>query len=318
MTGLAKVLLQASIFFVLFTSATVKDVDPNQFLSNSIVNIPTEESETAELPKNINTSNIFGSDQFRNTIRNDENLKIQYIPVGNGEAILITANGYTMLLDGGENIYEKQFLSYLRNAHISKLDYLVITNPVDENIGVLDNVLKNIEVEKIYSPRINRDSEDFNNLLKVMSEKNKSFSLLNKFSQFDLGLGKLVVLHVNNDNPNNINSASIVLSLEYKGKKFIFASNLDEETEKYISWQKADILKVTSKGRNEKNAYNIAAAIKPDYAIVIKDNEGPSQKTIRDMEKVNTKILYSDKNKIIQITYDGNNLKQTSVPNTIH
>lgn len=318
MTGLAKVLLQASIFFVLFTSATVKDIDPNQFLSSSIVKIPTEESESAELPKNINTSNIFGSDHVRGTIRNDENLKIQYIPVGNGEAILVTANGYTMLLDGGENIYEKQFLSYLRNAHIFKLDYLVITNPVDENIGVLDSVLKNIEVEKIYSPRINRDSEDFKNLLKAMSEKKKSFSLLNRFSQFDLGLGKLVVLHVNNDNPDDLNSASIVLSLEYKGKKFVFASNLDEQTEKNIAWQKADILKVTSKGRNEKNAYNIAAVIKPDYAVIIKDNEGPSQKTIRDMEKVNTKMLYSDKNKIVQITYDGSNLKQTTVPNTIH
>ena len=36
------------------------------------------------------------------------------------------------------------------------------------------------------------------------------------------------------------------------------------------------------------------------------------------MEKVNTKMLYSDKNKIVQITYDGSNLKQTTVPNTIH
>lgn len=318
MTGLAKVLLQASIFFVIFTSATTKSVDPNQIFLNSIVKIPTEEGQSAELPKNINTSNIFGNNDWSSNIRNDEDLVIRYIPVGNGEAILITANGYTMLLDGGENLYERQFLSYLRNGNISKIDYLVITNPSDENIGVLDNVIKNIEIDKIYAPKINRNSIDFNNLLSAMNQKNKSFSLLNKFSQFDLGLGKLVVLHVNNDNPNNINSASIVLSLEYKGKKFIFASNLDEETEKYIAWQKADILKVTSKGRNEKNAYNIAAVIKPDYAIIIKDTEGPSQKTIRDMEKVNTKILYSDKNRIVQITFDGNNLKQTSVPNTIH
>ncbi len=313
MTGLGKIILEASIFFLIFASVSSKDVDPNKLFAQSIVNIPIEESRP-DLAPNINTGNILNPE---NNPRINEPLKIQYIPVGNGEAILITANGYTMLLDGGENAYEISFLQYLRNAHIEKLDYLIITNPSDENIGLLDNIIKNIEIDKIYIPKFKRDSVDYNNLLFAMNSKNKSFSILNKYNQFNFGKGKMTVLHIDNTNPTDINEASIVLSLEYENKNFVFASNINEATEKKINWQKADVIKITSKAKTA-SKYEILAHIKPTISVIIKDEEGPKESIINIIKKITSeKVLYSDKNKIVQITCKDGVIKDELVNNTI-
>lgn len=318
MMGLAKIILEASIFTILFVSASTKTIDPNTILSTSVVKIPTETHESAELPSNINTSNIFNSSDILNNRRNDEPLKIQYIPVGNGEAILISANGYTMLLDGGENIYEKNFLSYFRNAHISKLDYLIITNPQDENIGVLDGLIKTVEIDKIYAPKLSRSSQDYHNLLKAMENKNKTFLMAEKYKQFAFGDGFVTFLHVDNTGPDDIDDASIVINLEYKGKSFVFASNINEKTEESISWPEVDVLKVASKGKETANKYQFLAKVKPSIAVIIKDDEGHSTKVEENIKKLNGKVVFSDKNKIVQITFDGADLKQETVQNTIY
>lgn len=318
MMGLAKIILEASILVVLFASTSVKTIDPNTVFSSPTVKIPTETTaEATELPGNINTSNIFNDNDILST-RTNEALKIQYIPVGNGEAILITANGYTMLLDGGENLYEKQFLSYLRNAHINKLDYLIITSPVDENIGVLDGVIKNLEIDKIYTPKLTRDSTDYINLLSAMSMKNKSFLLAEKYKQFSFGDGFVTFLHVDNNNPDNIYNASIVINLEYKNKNFLFASNINKETEQNITWKKADVLKVASKGKSIASEYIFLAKVKPDIAVIIQDDEDYDPKIETNIKKLNGKVLFADKNKVVQITYDGTDLKEELVQNTIY
>lgn len=311
--GLTKIILEASIFVILFASSTIGTIDPNTILSSPIVDIPTETTENAELPSNIDTSNIFNPEG----IINNEPLKIQYIPVGNGEAILITAQGKTMLLDGGENTYEKQFLNYLRNSNISKIDYLIITNPVDQNIGVLDKVIKDFEVENIYSLVIDRNTPDYNNLLQAMSDKNKSFKIAKQYNQFAFADGLVTFLHVDN-NATNIDNASIVINLNYRGKDFLFASNINKETEQKISWQSADVLKIASKGKSIATEYIFLAKVKPKISIIIRDNEPYDEKIKINLKKLNSKLLFSDTNKIAEITYDGITLEDKLVQNTIY
>lgn len=317
MIGLAKIILEASILSILIASSTVKTIDPNAIFSSSIVNIPTESVQNTEMPTNVNISSIFNT----NSIINTNPLKIQYIPVGNGEAILITANGYTMLLDGGENTYEKEFLSYLRNAHISKIDHLVVTSLRDENLGLLDNLIKNVNVEKIYSPKVTSEylnSDDYNNILIEMEKKNKNFTTAKTGNTFTLGDANITFLHANNDMPEELDSASIVLKLDYKGKTFLFASNINKETEREIAWPKADVLKVASKGKKGTTEYNTIVKIKPEYAVIIKDDIGHDPKVEENIKKLNGKVLFSDINKIVQITYDGTNFNQEQVQNTIN
>ncbi len=317
MMGLAKIILEASIFSILIASTSVKTIDPNTIFSSSIVNIPIETTESAELPSNINMSGIFNSE----IIADSKPLKIQYIPVGNGESILITANGYTMLLDGGENAYEKEFLSYLRNAHINKIDYLIITSARDENLGLLDNLVKNMDIDKIYSPKFSSNylnSTDYNSLLTEMSKKNKSFTIAEQGNNFKFGDGDITFLYVNNNEPEELDSASVVLQLNYKEMKFLFASNINKEVERKIAWPRADVLKVATKGKGTVSEYTALAKIRPKYAIIIEDDIGHDPKVVENIEKFNTKILYANRNNIIEINYDGEEFKEEKVQNTIN
>lgn len=126
MVGLTKIIIELFLALSIFSTSALMKTD-----------LYIKEPESIPMMKNIdirerqssfNTSNIFKQNHDV-----DPTLKIQYIAVGNGESILIKASGRTMLIDGGENLYEDSFLEYLKEYRIEKIDYLVITSPVDTN-----------------------------------------------------------------------------------------------------------------------------------------------------------------------------------------
>jgi beta-lactamase superfamily II metal-dependent hydrolase len=78
-------------------------------------------------------------------------LRIHHIDVGQGDSTLIIApNGYTMLIDAGNNGKGKNVvLPYLRNLGISKLNYIVSSHYDADHIGGLDEVITGLGTANI-------------------------------------------------------------------------------------------------------------------------------------------------------------------------
>lgn len=83
-------------------------------------------------------------------------MKLTFINVGYGEAILIEHQGYNILIDGGGNLnfegfpYRIQTHEYLKNQKIEKLDLVISTHFHEDHICGLVPVVRNCKVSEYW------------------------------------------------------------------------------------------------------------------------------------------------------------------------
>lgn len=81
------------------------------------------------------------------------NYYVSYIDVGQGSSSFVKLpDGKTLLIDGGDIEYGETVGKFLKNHHVSTIDYLVATHADSDHIGGLNYVLENFEIKNIYRP----------------------------------------------------------------------------------------------------------------------------------------------------------------------
>lgn len=84
-------------------------------------------------------------------------MKIHFINVGYGEAILVERNGYAILIDGGTNRPEEydspgciRVTDYLKKLGIRQIDLVIVTHIHDDHIGGIPDVIRNFTVIQVW------------------------------------------------------------------------------------------------------------------------------------------------------------------------
>lgn len=84
-------------------------------------------------------------------------MQVHFINVGYGEAILVTGDDSTILIDGGTNRTEEyehpgciRTADYLKKIGISKIDLVIITHIHDDHIGGIPEVIRNFPVSQVW------------------------------------------------------------------------------------------------------------------------------------------------------------------------
>ena len=55
-------------------------------------------------------------------------MKVHYIDVGQGSAVLVQSGVHFMLIDGGDSDASSKVVSYLKRQKVKKLDYVVVSH----------------------------------------------------------------------------------------------------------------------------------------------------------------------------------------------
>lgn len=105
---------------------------------------------------NWNKPTTESESQRTTTVNEIKDLKITFIDVGQGDAILINfPDGTNMLVDAGESSAEDELDEYLTvDGNKIKLDYVVATHTDSDHIGSMDYVYENYEVGYSYRPYV--------------------------------------------------------------------------------------------------------------------------------------------------------------------
>ena len=272
------------------------------YISNETSNSTSEKNKiVSTIQENGTKTVVIGSGDANN----ENSLHVYYIDVGQADSILIVNQNHSALIDAGNNDDGENVVNFIKSKGINKLDYIIGTHPHEDHIGGLDDVINNIDADKIYLPKIQTNTKTYEDVLQAIQNKNKKISSFNKGDKFTIGNANLEVMTDSILDKNNLNLSSNIIRMEFNGTSFLFTGDAETENEKSIGWQQADILKVGHHGSTTSTSQNFLNQIKPKYAIISvgKDNDygHPNEKILERLEKVGTEIFRTDECGTIEV-----------------
>ena len=204
--------------------------------------------------------------------------EIYFVNVGQGDCILIRDGLTAVMLDTGGvtsfDIAEEVLIPFLRKERIYKIDCLIASHNDFDHIGAKDSLWSNY---------------------KVLDFKEGSDS-------FPLSVGEMTFENLNTYAWSDENDASLVLALDFMGKRWIFAGDASVATEKRILEDNpdlsCDVLKVGHHGSDTSTSEEWLDALKPSEAIIscgAKNKYGhPHEDIVNRLESRNITIRRTD------------------------
>lgn len=242
----------------------------------------------------------------------ENNLRVNYIDVGQGDAIFIELpNKESMLIDAGETYEADNVVNYIRKLGISKIDYIVGTHPHTDHIGGLEEVIATFDVSSIYMPKAISTTKTYEDLLAMISNKGlKVKAAKSGVVILDEDNLKVEFLAPSSDSYSELNNYSAVVKITYLDNSFLFMGDAEvlseDEIKKDVS---ADVIKVGHHGSDTSSSLSFVKRVNPDYAIIMV-GEGnsynhPNLSIINRYERVGAKVLRTDLDGNIVCVSDG-------------
>lgn len=207
----------------------------------------------------------------------EASLRVHFIDVGQGKAILVEAPEKNVLIDAGENNQGETVLRYLARQEIKKLDIAIGTHPHSDHIGGLDTVILAAPVDKVVLPvvsdKLSPTSPTYMDLLNAIASKDLKITPARPGDEYGLGGGAaLKILGPVRNDYASLNDFSIVSRLDYGSTSFLFTADATSVAEKDLldsgAKLRANALDVGHHGSRDSSSKAFLEAINPQIAVI--------------------------------------------------
>ena len=224
-------------------------------------------------------------------------LQVYFFDAGKADAILLTTENSTALIDAGEKGFGKTILTYLEEKDIQKIDYLIITHFDQDHVGGAAKVINNMTVKAVLQSNCPKDSEEYEKYVKALDNAGLEAKTVQETFAFTLdGVAYTVdpprQSRYSSDNSNN---SSLIVTVRNGENSFLFTG--DAQTERLAefldsSQDTCDVLKIPHHGKDEPLLGALIESTKPSYAVITSSDEEPeSAATVELLEQSGTKVL---------------------------
>lgn len=208
----------------------------------------------------------------------DELVKIDFLDVGQGSAILVEApNGNQVLIDGGPSDAVLAKIGEALPLGDRRIEMLILTHPDSDHLSGLVEVLKRYEVSQILESGIADSSAEYRAWNDLIAQKNipvifASVGQTVKVAD-DLAIKILYPLgKINGQAFKNTNATSLVGKIIYGENSVLFTGDAEEQTEQPLLMLgadlAADILVVGHHGSKNSTSASFLAAVAPQVAVI--------------------------------------------------
>ncbi len=266
-------------------------------------------------------NDYFNFSNNNETVMNDGkegNLEIHYIDVGQGDAALVRFNNKNMLIDSGPRESQDKILKYLDSLNIKTINIIIGSHPHEDHMGNMASIVKKYSIGSFYAPKAIATQYFFENLVKELNNKNLKITPVHSdmVISFDPKIEINVYWPEENEEYDNLNNYSIVMSLKYQNNSFLFTGDVESNCEKKIvengSDISCDVLKVAHHGSKTSSSKKFLDACNGKYAIIEcgVDNQysHPDKSIVNELTKRNYEIYRTDLDGNIFVKSDGNKI----------
>jgi competence protein ComEC len=206
--------------------------------------------------------------------QNSKDLKVMFLDVGQGDAILIQQGSRQMLIDGGRNgkaLMEK--LGKYVPFWDRQIEAIVATHPDADHIGGLVDVLKNYNVKAVIKTKAESESQTYQALAEAINKE--SADNIEAIKGIKVNFANNILAEViypsgpvetADSNASNDNSIAIILTSGEN--KFLLAGDLPSAQEETLNVGKIKYLKVSHHGSKYSTTDKFLDNLKPEEAVI--------------------------------------------------
>ena len=244
-----------------------------------------------------------------------EEVKLHFINVGEGEAILIQAENENILIDTGGLLSGYKLLDYLEKNKVKKIKYLIITHPHPDHLSGVFFILPKIQVWGVYdNGQLLNENDDLQRWYKQLVRSKENYRILKKGDSLKLNRINLNVLWPDQAKDSSYNENSLVIMLSYNNFNCLLTADIDNLIEAQLLKDKANlkanILKISHHGYRDATSKEFLAAVAPQTAIISAGSnsktETPSPNILDLLISQGIKIWRTDKDGDIEIVVQEN------------
>lgn len=210
---------------------------------------------------------------FFSIYKDNNKLKLYFLDIGQGDAILIrTPEGQNILIDGGE---DNRLLSEIAKAlpwWERQIDYLVITHYHADHMMGLPELLNKYKVKNILVTAHQPDDFLYNLWIDKLDEQDITSTIVYAGDKFIINDDLYWQILLADSNHEDYNENSVVIRLSYKGQGFLFTGDLGIEGEENLLALdmdiSADYLKVGHHGSRYSSSEAFLQAVEPKICII--------------------------------------------------
>ncbi|MBI2957330.1 MAG: DNA internalization-related competence protein ComEC/Rec2 [Chloroflexi bacterium] len=211
-----------------------------------------------------------------------DRLRVSFLDVGNGDAILVSSpGGRHLLIDGGPDARTlRQLLGAEMPFWARDLDLVVLTRPRADHLTGLLGIVDSYRVGQVIEPDLTRDSSTFREWGKKVAGRGIPIRHAVAGQKVDLGRGaSLQVVHAGGSSSRQVDQGALVLRLEWGETSFLLASDAGKDIERELlatrSAVVATVLKVAAHGSPASSSPEFLATVRPAIAVVSVGRNSP-------------------------------------------
>lgn len=271
---------------------------------------------------------------------NDE-LRIDFLDVGQGDGICIEKGDTDILIDGGssssQNVGKYVLQPYFQSYGLSDIDCAVLTHDDIDHCSGMIELLENmpeggVSIRKLLLPDVadSLKGDHYRMLEKLAAEKGVAIEYISRGDRLTLGREEGVTIEclypAQDVRTENANEASLVLFLRYDNFSALLTGDLEKEGEEQcLEWMKGDdlreelpsgeltVLKVGHHGSKNATREEFLDYLDPKAAVISCGRHNlyghPSQETLERLKDAGCAVYRTDEHGMIRVTTDGSSCR---------
>ena len=252
----------------------------------------------------------------------ESELVVNFLDVGQGDAILIQAPKGEVLIDGGPGRQVLEELGEEMPFFDRKIELVIMTHPDADHINGLVEVLKNYQVDEVMETGVANNNKGYQEWQKLIEEKKIKDTIVKKGDKIDLGEG--VELNIvwpevdlKEQKNENTNDTSIVNFLNWGDIDVVLTGDAETPVLDKIAEENPgidiEILKQPHHGSKNGISQKFLETFKPEVSVisvVAKNRYGhPHQDVLDILGKLGIKVYRTDEQGTIKAIIDKDSYK---------
>lgn len=248
----------------------------------------------------------------------DEEFKVHFIDIGQGDAIVIqTPDDEFMLIDSGEGEFKDKLDNYLQGLGVTTFKYVIFTHPHSDHIGSAAYIVNKYNIETLIMPNAVTTTKTFSNLLDAIENKGLEVTQPVIGDEYTLGEAKFMIAAPISDFYDNLNNYSVAIKMIFRETSYFFGGDMEKLAENEViahckdtkSDLSCDILKVSHHGSSSSSTSAWLDLINPQIAVImcgIENSYGhPNKDVLKRLEERNVEVARTDLEGDIVISTNG-------------